>query len=547
MTIPIWILSAGRAVGQRRSYRAAIAAGAPLLALLLACGGDQPPHAPSPPIDASEAAGGLATPGPLVRTDGPPSTGPTATPERNDDAGRPSPLSYDELAAALAQILTDPIEPADDPSAPAASRGLAAIGRSGDVNLAPYVVDTMGVTPYGIFYRQHAGDVLGRLTGEPYAGDWFAWVLWIAEHEELEPGPAYPRWKRALLASIDPRFVSFFPDGAPHAIRLEEIVWGGVPAVDGIPSLDDPPFVSAADAGYLEPDELVFGVSINGDSRAYPLRIMNWHEMANDTVGGVPVALAYCTLCNSAILFDRRLDGQVLTFGSSGLLYRSNKLMFDSATHSLWNQFTGVPVVGELVGQDVQLQVLAVVRTSWEEWRREHPDTRVLDLETGHVRAYLEPGTPGAVYAGYFASPYLMFPAFLPQASQPIPAKAEVFVLALSDGPDDARAYPLFVVEQLGVINDAVGDTPVVVVRDQGGGVRAYERPEGVEFTFAPVGAPRGQLVDAQGNAWTAGETNLTTDAPEGQPLLRLPGHVAYWFAFAAFRPDATLFGTPAP
>ena len=469
-------------------------------------------------------------------------SGPAFTP--SEPSG---PLSQDQLAAALAQILTDPVEPSDDPAAPANSRGLATIGRSGDINLAPYVVDMMGVTPYGFFYRQHAGDVLGRLTGEPYAEDWFTWVQWIAAHQELEPGPAYPRWKRALLASVDPRFVSFFSDGAAHTIRLEEIVWGGVPAVDGIPPLDDPRFISVSDADYLEPHEPVFGVSINGDSRAYPLRIMNWHEMSNDTVGGVPVALAYCTLCNSAILFDRRVDDQTFTFGSSGLLYRSNKLMFDSATRSLWNQFTGTPVVGELVGQDIQLPVLAVVRTTWEEWQLGHPDTKVLDLETGHPRAYLEPGTAGAVYAEYFASPFLMFPTFLPHASQPLPAKAEVFVLALNDGPGDARAYPLFIVDQLGVINDAVGGTPVVVVRDQGGGVRAYERPERVEFTIGPIGTRRGGLVDGDGNTWVAGETGLTTTTPRVDALPRLPGHIAYWFAFAAFRPDATLFGMPAP
>ena len=502
---------------------------------------------PAAASDTGQAGRGLATPVSPGPAASPQPTGPAASPQPTAAVpAQPSPLSQDELAAALAQILTDPIEP-DDPSAPAVSRGLATIDRSKDANLAPYVVDAMGVTPYGIFYRQHAGDVLGRLTGEPHAGNWFAWVQWVAAHPELEPGPAYPRWKRALLATLDPRFVTFFPDGAPHTIRLEEIVWGGVRAVDGIPALNDPAFLPAADAEYLEPHEPVFGVSINGDARAYPLRIMNWHEMANDTVGGVPVALAYCTLCNSAILFDRRLDGEVLTFGSSGLLYRSNKLMFDDATRSLWNQFTGVPVLGELAGREVQLPVLAVVRTTWEEWRAEHPDTAVLDIETGHVRPYLEPGTPGAVYAGYFASPLLMFPTHLPNASQPLPAKAEVFVLVLGDGPDGARAYPLFIVEQLGVINDTVGDTPIVVVRDQGGGVRAYRRPEGVEFTFAPVGAPRGQLVDADGMAWTPGEAGLSPAGPAavGESLPRLPGHVAYWFAFAAFRPDATLFGAP--
>jgi hypothetical protein len=456
----------------------------------------------------------------------------------------PAGLTADELAIALTQILTDPIEASEDPAAPAISRGLTTIGMSDDVDLAPYVVDVMGVAPFGIFYRQHAGDVLGRLTGEPYAEDWFSWVQWVADHPELEPGPAYAGWKRVLLASMDSRFATFFPTNTPHTIRIEEIVWGGVPAVDGIPSLDDPPFIAAADADYLDPDEHVFGVSIEGDSRAYPLRIMNWHEMANDTVGGVPVTLAYCTLCNSAILFDRRLGDDALTFGSSGLLYRSNKLMFDASTRSLWGQFTGTPVVGELVDQDIQLRLLAVVRTTWEEWQREHPDTTVLALETGYERAYLKPGTEGAVYAEYHSSPFLMFPPSLPNASQPLPAKAEVFVVAEGGGDEPAKAYPLVILERLGVINDSVGGRAVIVIRDAGGGVRAYERPREIKFSVATAASAPDQLVDDAGVHWTVAEHALVSDDGAVE-LARVPGHVAYWFAFAAFRPDAQLFGAP--
>ena len=117
--------------------------------------------------------------------------------------------------------------------------------------------------------------------------------------------------------------------------------------------------IGASDAEYLLDTDLVFGIEINGDARAYPLRIMGWHEMVNDVIGGVPVALAYCTLCGSGILFDTQLEGtdEPLVFGSSGLLYRSNKLMFDRKTNSLWNQFSGEPVVGPLVGSDIKLKV----------------------------------------------------------------------------------------------------------------------------------------------------------------------------------------------
>lgn len=135
---------------------------------------------------------------------------------------------------------------------------------------------------------------------------------------------------------IDPNFTAFLYSGVRHSIRLEEIAWGGVNK-DGIPSLDNPALINAEDAEYLKEDDLVFGVSINGDTRAYPLRIMDWHEMFNDVIGGVPVALAYCTLCGSGILYETDMgDGkEPIIFGSSGFLYRSNKLMYDKQTHSL--------------------------------------------------------------------------------------------------------------------------------------------------------------------------------------------------------------------
>jgi hypothetical protein len=544
-TNPVRIISlagrTGQAIGLRR-WLLWTAFGA---ALVFAGCGAEPDKLPTPD-----------PPPTAIPTADIPAPAPTATPAPSPIANTPVPapddtgreqaglLTTDELSNALFQILYDPVEPSGDPAGPSISRGLTAIGLSGDINLAPYVIDMMGVTPYGIFYRQHGGDVLRRLTGERYANDWFSWVSWVSQHRELEPGPAYFAWKRTLLSLVDPRFALFFPDGVASIVRPEEIVWGGVAAMDGIPALNDPEFVPAVEAEYLEPEEPVFGISINGDSRAYPLRIMNLHEMANDTVGGTPVALAYCTLCNSAILYDRRVGGETRIFGSSGLLFRSNKLMFDQSTRSLWNQFTGIPVLGALVGEGIRLEILSVVRTTWAEWKREHPETTVLSLQTGFERVYLEPGTEGAIYADYFASPFLIFPTHLPDASQPLPAKAEVFLLAIDGEANDAKAYPLEIVSQLGVISDTVGDRPVVVIRDDGGGVRAYARPSEVEFVRVTGSGPTARLVDESGDEWEIHASKLTPDGG-GAELARLPGHVAYWFAVAAFRPDTAVFGVP--
>jgi hypothetical protein len=134
--------------------------------------------------------------------------------------------------------------------------------------------------------------VLEGLSGERLGKDWGRWVEWLQKRPDITPPPEFAAWKGRLFSLIDPEFAEWFKAGVPHRVRLEEIVWGGVQK-DGIPALTNPRHVPAADATWLTDDELVFGVTLNGESRAYPHRILDWHEMANDVVGGVRVALAY--------------------------------------------------------------------------------------------------------------------------------------------------------------------------------------------------------------------------------------------------------------
>jgi len=166
---------------------------------------------------------------------------------------------------------------------------LREIVRRGERAAIPGLID---ILRFDIFLDSSVADALDRLSGQSFGHDWPRWVEWLAEREDVRPHPAYASFKGALFQRIDPAFGEFLYAGVKHSTRLEEIQWGGV-RKDGIPALTNPRHVQAAAATYLGPDELVLGIVVRGEARAYPLRIMDWHEMANDVVGGVPISLAY--------------------------------------------------------------------------------------------------------------------------------------------------------------------------------------------------------------------------------------------------------------
>ncbi len=362
---------------------------------------------------------------------------------------------------------------------------------------------------------------LMALTGEKLP-TWRAAMLYQQAHPEIKPHPSYYELKLWYWGGIDKKFLTLFdtpvkPDKL--RIRFEEITWGGV-QFDGIPSLDNPELIAVQDAGYLLNDDLVFGVEINGDARAYPLRIMGWHEMFNDVIGGVPVALAYCTLCGAGILFETKPDTSqpAFVFGSSGLLYRSNKLMFDHQTNSLWNQFTGEPVSGSLAHSDIKLKIRPVTITTWQQWRNDYPQTKVLSINTGHIRDY----DSGVAYRDYFASPELMFPAVVDQSR--LLQKDQVYGIRTFGG---AKAWPLKAFDTEPVINDSVGLLNVVLIGDAATQtVRAYQRND---LVF------EGDLksLTSSGKRWKMSENALT--GPDGLRLPRVAGHVAYWFAWDGY------------
>jgi hypothetical protein len=246
-------------------------------------------------------------------------------------------------------------------------------------------------------------------------------------------------------------------------------------------------------------------------------------------VGGVPVSLAYCTLCGSAILFDGRHGDTVYRFGTSGLLYRSNKLMYDRNSRSLWEQFTGEPAWGPLVGTGVKLDVLPVVHTSWEKWLAAHPDTKVLDINTGFNRDY----GSGVAYARYWASPDLIFPA--PDRAGPLARKDSVYAVRLGQ---HLTAYPIGLLARRGFIQDRIGETNVVVIAtEDGSGGRAYDRGA---TDFVSVNIEAGTTTSRDGRVWQMTEAALA--GSDGQRLERLPGHNSFWFAVLNHAPTYRLY-----
>ena len=364
-------------------------------------------------------------------------------------------------------------------------------------------------------------------TGGEHGFDLGAWqrAMWNAPEVRH---PRYAAFKGALHSFLDPRFAAYFDEVGEPLIRLDEIVWGGV-RQDGIPPLRNPAMLAADDIGYLDDDHIVFGISVNGDARAYPKRILGWHEMFVDTVGGVPVAGVYCTLCGTVILYHTEHEGVSHALGTSGFLYRSNKLMYDQATQSLWSTMRGTPVVGPLVGKDIVLDRGSVVTTTWGEWRRRHPDTKVLTLDTGHSRDYGE----GAAYRDYFATDDLMFQ--VPAVDARLKNKDEVFTVLLGAHPDRPLAISAEFLAANPVHHDAIEDTALVVLTDPSGANRAYASED---VTFASYDGDR-SVQDGTGMTWTMEEHALT--AEDGRVLHRIPAQRAFWFGWYAAFPHTRL------
>jgi hypothetical protein len=376
---------------------------------------------------------------------------------------------------------------------------------------------------------------LEKQTGQRFGHELPRWRQWIW-NRSYAPHPDYLAFKAALYGRIDARMGSFFAPGTPALIRLDEVDWGGV-RVNGIPPLVYPRHLPAAEARYLGEKDVVFGIALKGETRAYPKRILAWHELARDRVGGVELTVVYCTLCGTVIPYGSEAGGVRRTLGTSGLLYRSNKLMFDEETMSLWSSVEGRPVIGPLAGSGLELRDYPVVTTTWREWRSTHPQTTVLSLDTGFERDYAE----GAAYREYFATGELMFT--VPRTDRRLRNKDEVLVLLVSP-PEGGERRPLAIAvkflrkERLVALKFAGRE--LLVVTTLAGANRIYEvGPH--RFTRA---LPDGRLQDADGRLYTMDEDALRAEDGDPPLLARLPARRAFWFGWFAQFPDTELVTT---
>jgi len=284
-------------------------------------------------------------------------------------------------------------------------------------------------------------------------------------------------FQRRTTGVRDNKIQMFGDFDTANATVLREEILGGGPPKDGIPALSNPQFLSATAVDYLKPEDRVIGIVYQDEARAYPLKILNHHEIVNDRIGDIPLAVTYCPLCDSTAVFDRRTPLGEREFGVSGLLYNSNVLMYDrtNETESLWSQLRAKGVSGPAA--DLALKTLPLELTSWKDWKMRYPLTKVLSNKTGHPRNYdRDP------YAGYFARPQLMFPA--KPTSQALPTKSRV--LGVWTG-DVSRAYPesAFGKEQSRVEEKIDGKRVVIEYDADSKSLRVIEADDGVQWMYS--------------------------------------------------------------
>lgn len=295
---------------------------------------------------------------------------------------------------------------------------------------------------------------------------------------------------------------SMLPDELKERERqnLDRLTQGCFAGRDCIPSIDDPKFITAAQAerDFLKDDDWVVGLFRNNEARAYPLKILNWHEIVNDQVGEEYIAVSFCPLCYTGNAFERVIDGEPVEFGVSGYLLNSNLVMYDRTTESLWEQLTGEALAGPQIGN--RLKKITVSTLPWADWKVQYPDTKVLSTDTGYARDYED-----FPYGDYNTSGNVFFP--LENRDDRLFAKELVYGVTLYD---KSKAYSISDLEKSfpagGEFDDTVGGHPVLV-------------------------------------SWEDHNFRVT-DTVTGEEIV---SEIGFWFAWAAFYPDTEIYRAEGP
>ena len=317
-------------------------------------------------------------------------------------------------------------------------------------------------------------------------------------------------------------------DGVKHMIPLDKIKGGGPPK-DGIPSIDNPVFSKVSESHFMSDSDTVIGLEINGEAKAYPLFILVWHEIVNDTIGGIPVSVTYCPLCYTNQVFERMIDGKEVEFGTSGKLYNSNLLMYDRLTESYWSQALGLAVKGELTGKQLNLVPFDVI--TWADWTKLHPDTLVLTTDTGHLRSYATDP-----YGSYYTEPRIMFP--VEYSDDRMHPKEIIIGIEIND---IYKAYKQSDIESEYVINDSFGNKPILLVSLFSENSRVFERDVGgkvLDFQYA-----ENKIIDVQTNSEWNYDGLAVSGIYVGTQLERMPTSPGFWFEWFAFHPDTLVYG----
>ncbi len=476
--------------------------------LAAACGGTE--STPAPPV-ATTATDTEATGGPSADdTRDEPATATSTT-----EASAPTP-SGDEPQP-------DEATAADDVAEPDGSAAGETTAATDAVPATTTTTRSLPVAPQTDVPPPNADGELGP--GRPPLSD--------STGREAVPSALADRFWPGFVALIDPA-----------------LIFSGGPPPDGIPAIDAPRFAPTADIDFLADDEAVLALEVNGDARAYPLQIMTWHELVNDTVGGVKVTISYCPLCNSSVAYDRNAAGRILDFGTSGSLYQSSMVMYDRQTQTLWTHFNGVGVIGELAGVELDFHPMSVV--AWAAWRDAHPNGLVLTRDTGHSRAYGR--NP---YVGYESSEGLLTSRFQSvDIDGRLPAKERVVGIRTAGDAVAVRHEHLY---DAGTVEVELDGVPLVVwnlpgassALDGSGLSDGLDVGSGGVFERELDGRLLSFTRDGDGfrDAETGSTWNVFGEATAGDlagSRLRPRESVdTFWFAWGTFEPESRIIPPP--